>query len=423
MKNLVIHHLVEKKREGSYYSLPFSVPDNVESLTVSYRYLRESADKKCPGNVIDLGLEDEKGQFLGWSGSSRDHVTVGEYDATPGYLMEPVQAGTWHILIGAYHVQEEGVPVCYEISFQEKKPAWLFGDLHVHSDASDGQHDIPTLAKMARDKGLDFMAVTNHNNYSENFALPRVPGLTLIPGVEWTHYLGHMNFLGIQKPFAGSFIANDLEQMRRITREARENGALVCANHPKCTLCPYLWEDEESFQLIEVWNGPMRQVNRDGIDWWTGFLKHGRRIAAVGGSDFHHDYRVVRLGNPVTAVYARSRSAQDILAAVARGRSYITGDIHGVRLGLTCRGKTFGAVIKDGSRRHTLTVKAENMPAGSQLQIIGQNGVLARLSPHRGRICRQAEVTDTSFAYLLALYSFPGTEDYPLAVSNPIYFA
>ena len=36
MEKLVIDHLVEKNREGSYYTLPFSVPEGVRSLTVRY---------------------------------------------------------------------------------------------------------------------------------------------------------------------------------------------------------------------------------------------------------------------------------------------------------------------------------------------------------------------------------------------------
>lgn len=416
MKKLVIDHLVKKSEEGSYYSLPFSVPEGVRSLTVRYSYpARES--------IIDLGLEDGQGEFLGWSGSSRSSVTVGEFDATPGYLMEPVMPGQWHILVGAYHVRDGGVPVRYEISFEQEAPGWYFGDLHLHSDASDGQHDIPTLAKMAKKKGLDFLAITNHNNYSENFSLPRIPGLTLIPGVEWTHYRGHMNFLGIVRPFSGSFVANDLAGMRAITRQARERGALVCVNHPKCNLCPYLWEDDESFQLVEVWNGPMRKVNRDGIAWWTELLRQGRRIPALGGSDFHRDHSPVRLGNPVTAVYANSPSAADILDAVARGRSFITSGVRGVQLEMACSDQTFGAVISDGEASHSLTVSARRMPMGAVLQIAGSGGILARLRPKGGSLRETVEVRDTAFAYLLAGYPLPGGDIWPLAISNPIYFA
>lgn len=416
MEKLVIDHLVEKSREGSYYSLPFSVPTGVRSLNVGYRYPRGQS-------IIDLGLEDGQGEFLGWSGSSRASVTVGQFDATPGYLMEKVSPGTWHILVGAYHVPAGGVTVRYEISFEPEAPSWLLGDLHLHSDASDGQHDIPTLAKRAKKKGLDFLAVTNHNNYSENFSLPHIPGLTLIPGVEWTHYRGHMNFLGIQKPFSGSFVANDLAGMQAITRQARERGALVCVNHPKCNLCPYLWQDDQSFQLVEVWNGPMRQVNREGIAWWTELLRQGRRIPAVGGSDYHRDHSPVRLGNPVTAVYAASPAPADILEAVAQGRSYITDRVRGVGLEMTCGDATFGDLIADGGASHNLTVAARRMPMGAVLQLVGSGGELARLRPKGSSLRQTVEVSDTAFVYLLAGYPLKDGGLWPLAVSNPIYFA
>ena len=415
MEKLVIDHLVEKHREGSYYTVPFPVPEGVRALTVRYSYPK-------PGNVIDLGLEDGAGQFLGWSGSSRDSVSVGEFSATPGYRMEPILPGTWKILVGAYHVRDEGAKVRYEITFDAGEKTWLFGDLHVHSDASDGQHDIPTLAKLAKKKGLDFLAVTNHNNYAENLSLPRVPGLTLIPGTEWTHYRGHMNSLGIPVPFSGSFVANDLEGMRAVTRQARERGALVSANHPKCTLCPYLWEDEDSFQLVEVWNGPMRKVNRDGIDWWTELLRRGKRLTAVGGSDFHRDRGPVRLGNPVTAVYTDSPSPKDILSALERGRCYVTSGVRGVRLELRCEGETFGGTVPGVEEAHLLEVAATGMPMGSVLQIVGTAGELARFPARGGSVRETAEVSQTGFAYLLAGFPLRGGKLWPLAVSNPIYF-
>ncbi len=414
MEKLVIDHLVDKSREGSYYSVPFCVPEGVRSLTVRCSYPKQ-------GSVIDLGLEDGQGQFLGWSGSSREYVTVGEFDATPGYLMEPVRAGTWHILVGAYHVREGGVQVRYEVTFDAGGKAWLFGDLHVHSDASDGQHDIPTLARMAKKEGLDFLAVTNHNNYSENFFLPRVPGLTLIPGTEWTHYRGHMNFLGIQKPFTGSFVANDLEGMRAITRQARERGALISANHPRCNVCPYLWEDEDSFQLVEVWNGPMRKINRDGIAWWTELLRKGKKVWAVGGSDFHRDRGPVRVGNPVTAVYSDSPSAKDILSAVARGRCYVTSGVRGIRLGMTCGGETFGGTVTGGAP-YVLEVSAQRMPLGTVLQVVGSSGELARFRAKGGSVRETLEVSGEGFAYLLAGVPLRNGEIWPLAVSNPIFF-
>lgn len=418
MEKIVLRHLVEKKMEGNYYTIPFSVPDGVNAITVAYTYPRNGNEK----NIIDLGLEDAEGCFLGWSGSSRSKVTVGEFCSTPGYLMEPVKAGEWKIIVGAYHISEEGVPVIYEITLEENKARWFYGDLHVHSDASDGQHSIYELAKMAKKIGLDFLAVTNHNNYAENFCLPKVPGLTLIPGVEWTHYLGHMNFLGIRQPFTGSFIANDKSQMQRITREAREHHALVSVNHPKCPVCPYLWEDDACFQSMEIWNGPMRKANRDAIQWWTELLSKGRRIPAVGGSDYHRDREFVKMANPVTAVYAASPSAEDLMDAVEHGHCYVVNRLHGVKMEMHCGEKMFGDMVSDGKRTHTLSIRVENMPRWSCLQIISEKGIIQKINSEAGKINCEVQVGDIKFVYLLAQRKiFPG-KNRIIAVSNPIYF-
>ena len=41
MEKLVIDHLVDKSREGSYYSVPFCVPEGVRSLTVRCSYPKQ----------------------------------------------------------------------------------------------------------------------------------------------------------------------------------------------------------------------------------------------------------------------------------------------------------------------------------------------------------------------------------------------
>lgn len=423
MDALKIEHRVEKAREGSYYAIAFEVPEGMESLTVSYSYPREPAQKKAFKNVIDLGLADEKGQFLGWSGSARQEVTVGEFDATPGYLMQPIRAGMWTILVGAYHVASEGVPVTYIISFCRKKPLWVFGDFHLHSDASDGQYDIAVLAARAKRLGLDFLSVTNHNNYAANLSLPAVPGLTLIPGVEWTHYKGHMNFFGVLRPFENSFIANSEKEMRRVVDEAKTLGAVISTNHPRCGRCPYLWQNTDGVSMVEIWNGPMRPANLRALTWWASLLDEGRKIAAVGGSDFHRDRSPVRLGRPVTAVYAASRGAKDILAAAAAGKSYVSASRNGVRLSLDCEGESFGGTLA-GPGPHAVSFGAQKLPLGARVRLIGPGRqVLCEASRRAdGTAAADTTLAGVRYAYLMAFVRLPFAGEWPLAVSSPIYF-
>ena len=45
---------------------------------------------------------------------------------------------------------------------------WLAGDLHTHTVHSDGVMTVPELARFAAGRGLDFLAVTDHNTVSHH---------------------------------------------------------------------------------------------------------------------------------------------------------------------------------------------------------------------------------------------------------------
>ena len=365
MEETVIRHHIPKAKEGAYYALPFEVPSGVGSVTVSYEYPakgRGAMRDLRPSNTVDLGLCNEKGEFLGWSGSAHKSITVGAHRSSPGYLTCPVNAGTWRILIGAYHIEETGVDVTYTVTFAKPEPRWYFGDLHMHSTASDGVFSLWELGSRAKKAGLDFIAVADHNNYAENLHLPFVPGVTFIPAVEWTHYKGHMNFFGVAAPFRNSFIANTAEEMRTLIADARAMGAVISVNHPKCPFCPYLWDDDAAFDLMEVWNGPFTPRNARAVQWWHSLLLAGRRIPAVGGSDFHKPGQFAKLGSPTTHLYAASPAPADLLDAIHAGHAYITESPKGPRLELTCGGRIAGdAAVYDGSVPVTAKTDAKNV--------------------------------------------------------------
>ena len=416
MEPIQIRHTIEKSREGTYYSLPFTVPEGVGQLTVHYRYSKES------GNVVDLGLSDEQNRFLGWSGSARDTVTISAHESTPGYRMTEIRSGIWHLLVGAYKIPDRGLEVDYEISFSAPGFRWYAGDLHLHSTASDGQHSVYDLALRAKKKGLDFIAVADHNNTCENEHLPVIPGITLIPAVEWTHYQGHMNFFGVKSPFENSFIANSKEEMQSLIRQVKERGALVSVNHPKCPFCPYLWEDETAFDLVEIWNGPMRKANLDAYDWWRKMLLEGRKIPIVGGSDFHRDLSPVRLGNPVTWVYAKSPRAEDLCEAISRGHSFVTSSVTGVQLGIRNDGIMFGDTVPSENGR-TWNFCTEGLRPGMQLRLVTdrEETILTTVSDGSRRATATAMENSWKFAFLTVTLPLKNRL-WIRAVSNPVYF-
>ncbi|MGN0522613.1 MAG: CehA/McbA family metallohydrolase [Eubacterium sp.] len=413
---IILHHHISKDREGSYYTIPFDVPDNVEKITVSYDYFRKGqgflADLK-PSNTVDIGLEDENGNFLGWSGSAHKSVSVGEYDSSAGYLCRPVKSGKWKILVGAYHIMPDGVDVTYNIDFKFKGERLLFGDLHIHTTASDGSMSAYEVGALAKNNGLDFIALANHNNFSENFFLPHIDGLTFIPAVEWTHYKGHMNFFGVKNPFENSFVANTKEEMQKLISNARSKGAVISVNHPKCRFCPYLWEDENAFDMVEIWNGPMRKTNTDGIKWWTHMLCKGRKLPAVGGSDFHKPKGLVKLGNPVTGVYSKSPAPEDILNALRNGKAFVSENVDGVRLNLK-----YGNYSMGDTARFDSNIPLVAQSNSDSLTLVTDKGEkIIKLTQGKAEV----NIEKVKFAYVKAEKGF-GKIKKITALSNPIYF-
>ena len=418
MEPLRFQYHIKKEQEGTYFAIPFDVPDGVTAMTVAYHYLRPTKGLMGdlhPTNTVDFGLQDEKGRFLGWSGSAKDQVKIGEYGSSAGYPIMPIRPGTWSILVGAYHVADGGVDVNYSVCFESKHKSLLFGDLHTHSTVSDGAYDRDALGRKGKEAGLDFMAFADHNNSVGNDCLPKISDMTFIPAVEWTHYKGHMNFFGVAEPFENSFIANTEQEMRDLIRKARARGAVISVNHPKCPFCPYLWEDTEAFELVEIWNGPMTARTVKAVEWWTTLLKEGRRVRIVGGSDFHKDKGLVRLGHPVTAVYAESRSAADILRAVKNGNSFVTSGIDGPRLRIFSEDADMG----DETALSQITATGENM-GGASLVLVTEQGETV-IGRHIKKPFEHAQtVRDSCFAYIKAVKTVFGKE-HILAVSNPIF--
>jgi hypothetical protein len=163
------------------------------------------------------------------------------------------------------------------------------------------------LAQHAKRNGLDYLAITDHNQPVSSDSLLEHAHLTLIPGIEWTHYRGHANFLGVDQPYDEPFAPAS----RGNTSPLRPfgGGAFICINHPCDPVCPFLFDIASiPFDCLEVWNGPMRGSNLQAIGLWHSMLMAGKKVAICGGSDYHRDSLLLFAGGPATCVYSMSAS-------------------------------------------------------------------------------------------------------------------
>src|SRR6185312_14722366 len=270
---------LEERFASPWHYLPVEVPPGTGVLRVELDYDRGN------GAVLDLGCF-APGGFRGWSGGARESFAIAEQGATPGYLAGPLTAGLWQVVIGLHLLPAGGVPFSVtaeslsagaaalgaqlapllEAPGAPPAPAarpprrplpagpgltWLAGDLHAHTFHSDGVMSVAELAAHAVDRGLDFVAVTDHNTVSHHaFLGPAAAryGVTLLPEQEVTTELGHAGVLGdtpwidFREP-ASSWLA-----------AAEAAGGLMSVNHPFAGPTSWVHPMPRRPPLLEVWH-------------------------------------------------------------------------------------------------------------------------------------------------------------------------
>lgn len=425
---------IEPARQGCYFTIPFQVRAGIGTLRVKYSYARRGSDQillesgECISqpkiNIIDLGLIRPDGGQAGASGSDKTEIYIQEADATPGYTPCRIAAGEWQILVGAYKVAPEGVTVCYEVTLEEKSTRLLRGDLHVHTLASDGVHTLEELAWKAKRNGLDFLAITDHNQQVPAERLPRIPGVTMIPGVEWTHFQGHANFVGIDHPYDEPFFTNNIEETRSRFESARRRGALIIINHPFEEICPFQFDyNALPFDCIEVWNGPMRESNLRAIGLWQQLLSAGKKIPISSGSDYHRDTPFIFLGGPSMGVYAESAGTSDILAAIKQGHAFITFAPNGPAVEISAGEAMMGDSVSWNDVK-TMNIHASGLVTGDLLRVVtGDSSEVIFKAETDAEVTVNYSMAGLGFARIEILRVFiPGLPPLPALITNPIYF-
>lgn len=354
-------------QEKGYVYLPVDLPADAARLEVAYSYSHQidSDPLLSGGNTIDIGIFDSRGieflsaGFRGWSGSERASFFITPTEATPGYLAGSLPEGRWNVLLGLYKIAPEGchyrvtVAVTCEagkatqaykrapsdLPASPVKPRygkWLRGEMHCHTFHSDGECDPREVVQLARERGLDFLAITDHNSLSCQRVLETMqdPGLILIRGIEVTTFKGHFNVWGI--PDWVDFRVTRPEEMQAAIQFAVAHGGLVSCNHPKPHGPPWDYTEVEGMHCIEVWNGPWCEHNTESLGFWTDKLAQGKHFVAVGGSDWHdHQYAPRSLGTPTLWVYVpETPSANAILDAIGRGHIALSDEPDGALLEL-----------------------------------------------------------------------------------------
>jgi PHP domain len=279
------------------------------------------------------------------------------------------------------------------------------GNLHCHSNRSDGLREPEEVVGAYRDAGYDFVCLSDHFEAEYGWRVTdtralRDEGFTTIVGAElssapWDDRHAYwVTAAGVPVDFEAP-PADD--HAGAITR-AGDAGAFVVMLHPGLNNLPLAVADRlpalDAVHAVEVYNHHLATLaNPDGANgayMLDGLLEGGRRLLVNAGDDAHFDDPNDRFGGWVE-VHCGRLDSQLLLDSLKAGRYYST------------QGPAFRELSVDDGRLRvrtseayaiTLTTGGDRWQSAQERTGESISEAVFDLAPFRGSYCRVTVVDD-----------------------------
>ena len=225
------------------------------------------------------------------------------------------------------------------------------GNIHTHTNKSDGDEDPIKVTEWYKEHGYDFLVLTDHNHrtildYGNINETPLTP--LMIPGEEVTLSFQtddvavpiHINGIGIERvvePIQAETFVSTIQANVNLIKEA---GGIASINHPN-----YKWAftTSELIQVdgataIEVFNGHHGSNGSGGKNrpsseqLWDGILSSGKLIYGVATDDSHHYHdftpTMANPGRGWICVEAESLAESSIMDSIKKGDFYASTGVY-----------------------------------------------------------------------------------------------
>ena len=333
-------------------------------------------------------------------------------------------------------------------------------ELHNHTVESDGSLTCQELTEYLAADHVDAFAITDHNTTSgqkkiEQLLEEKYYPISLIRGMEYTTYFGHILCLNLAKYVPWNSI--DQHRPELLFEAAREKGALVGIAHPFSYGDPFARgcrfemtiSDYSKVDFIEIFNNPesLHEVNERGTNLWMSLIFSGYQITATSGMDLHN--RAKLAGCYATYIEGKSGGniASELDTAIHTHRTWVSKgallltevlpetnellltftDAHKPGFAVP---KTAQVVLKGKDQTFTTSVSLDKPVRVSLNQLSGTNPIIPLLYEAASDSCVNAAAASTSCSntadassaagQLKEIYALPAIEGL-LCVSPVLY--
>ncbi|MGH8957150.1 MAG: CehA/McbA family metallohydrolase [Acidimicrobiia bacterium] len=225
--------------------------------------------------------------------------------------------------------------------------SWLKGNLHTHTDLSDGDSAPGVVARWYDEAGYDFLCISDHNVRFDPVVLQdelhgEGRSIHLLPGEELTTwwqdeertYALHVNGYGTSSTLGevgGESVTGVLQSL--IDRIA-DDGGMASVNHPNFW-SSVGWKDLAALRRLrffEVYNGHPLSFNEGTEDLpsmdavWDLLLMQGQQVLGIAVDDAHYFQQwgpeFSNPGRGWVMVEAKESTSAALMDSLAAGRFY-----------------------------------------------------------------------------------------------------
>lgn len=199
-------------------------------------------------------------------------------------------------------------------------PRWFRGNTHAHTTLSDGDTPVSELLAAYRERGYDFIAITDHDVVSTASSEDACPLLLLSSSEVTVQGRFHVCALGVGDAVSLSRHASTPQEAIEMIRRS---GALPILSHPEWShLSDDLILPLQNVGLLEIANAVCNRLEFNGfaVALWDRLLRRGRMFWGVAADDAHRGRYDV--GRAWVVVNADRLNAADILENIGAGNFY-----------------------------------------------------------------------------------------------------